>query len=55
MTETFSSLWRRMGGMSLKDAGVDPTNARCSSSETDVGTDVESVTDGILNSDTVTV
>lgn len=32
-TETSSSLWRRTGGMSLKDEGVDATMRWCSSGE----------------------
>lgn len=48
VTRTLSSLWRRTGGMSLKDAGVDPTIFLCSSAETYCGTDdinvVETIT-----------
>ncbi len=39
MTETFSSLWRRTGGMSAKDAGVDALRVLCSSGEMCVGSD----------------
>lgn len=37
--ETFSSLWRRTGGMSAKDAGVDALSVLCSSGEMCAGTD----------------
>lgn len=37
MTETFSSLWRKTGGMSLKDAGVEATMFLCSSGEINGG------------------
>ena len=39
VTETLSSLWRRTGGMSAKDAGVDALMVLCSSGEMCVGSD----------------
>lgn len=35
--ETLSSLWRRTGGMSENDAGVDATRFLCSSGEMNLG------------------
>ena len=48
MIKTLSSLCRRTGGMSLKDAGVDATRVLCSSRETNVGTALSRFTDGIV-------
>lgn len=48
MTDTFSSRYRITGGMSLKDDGVDPTSAVCSSLETNFGTVVIDFTLGMI-------
>jgi hypothetical protein len=48
VTLTFSCLWRRTGGMSLNELGVDPTKSLCSSGDTYVGVDVINVTAGML-------
>jgi hypothetical protein len=41
-------LWRRTGGISLKDAGVEPTIFLCSSTETHCGTDEINVVETIV-------
>lgn len=48
VTETFSSLWHSLGGMSLKDVGVVPTIFLCSSGPTNMGRDVVRVAAGIM-------
>ena len=52
VTETFCSLWRRTGGMSAKDAGVDALATLCSSEEMKLGKE-EASSMGILTSASV--
>ena len=47
VTETLTSLWHSFGGISLNDAGVEPTRDLCSSADTKGGKDVISVGAGI--------
>lgn len=49
MIDTFSSLYLSTGGISLKDVGVDPTRALCSSRETKLGSAVMGFNAGILD------
>jgi len=44
VTVTPSSLWRRTGGISLKEAGVDATSCLCSAGDTERGASVIRVT-----------
>lgn len=48
VAETCSSLYRKTGGMSLNDTGVDATKTVCSSEEICFGTEVNKEGDGIL-------
>lgn len=48
MTRTLVSVWRRTGGMEVKEAGVEAVSVRCSSGEIYDGISVIGVTAGIL-------
>lgn len=48
VTWTLVSVWRRTGGMEVKEAGVEAVSVRCSSGEMYDGISVIGVTAGML-------
>lgn len=48
VTRTLDSVWRRTGGMEVKEAGVEAVNVRCSSGEMYDGISVTRVTAGMV-------
>lgn len=48
VTWALASMWRRTGGIEVKEAGVEPVSVRCSSGEMYDGTSVMGFTAGML-------